>query len=49
MLKVFGDGCLRSSACVCWDNLVEDVEIKQRVLGKDAKLADELINLYQLK
>lgn len=49
MLKVFGDGCLRSSAYVCWDNLVKDVEVKQRVLSKDAKLADELVNHYQLK
>ncbi|VDO54774.1 unnamed protein product [Schistosoma margrebowiei] len=48
-LLVFDHRCLRNIAGICWDHWVSNSEVRRRVLGKDGKSVDEVMNLHRLK
>ncbi|VDP74980.1 unnamed protein product, partial [Schistosoma curassoni] len=47
-LLVFDHKRPRNIAGVCWDHRVSNSEVRRRVLGKDGKSVDEVVNLHRL-
>ncbi|VDO65835.1 unnamed protein product [Schistosoma curassoni] len=41
--------CLRNIAGIYWDHRVSNSDVKRRVLGKDGKSVDEVMNLHRLR
>ncbi|MBM6549358.1 reverse transcriptase family protein, partial [Streptococcus dysgalactiae subsp. equisimilis] len=48
-LSVFDHRCLRSIARVWWDHQISNAEVRRRVLGREGRAIDQVLNLHRLR